>query len=230
MAINRGPAESALLFFPIFFATVALFLLTQPVVAALLVALWALPLASALFQESVESSTVGSWVHLDRDAMWPNLMRWEGAPYRIRFALGAGLAGGTIYGLALLGIRLYRRLAIPPEIADSDAGKLTFAFGAVVLAVAIQVIVASFVASRVRHLAFVHGLFAAFIAGGLSFAGFIGLNLVFGGTADAAFLWNMFRVIVNGGTMWAIPFAGIVVLTAGWLRGRQRARLPSSTG
>ncbi len=189
----------------------------------MMVGLWALPLAAWFWRARTTSVTDASWAFLD-PVPRPST-RFQHAPLRPGLPFRAGLVGGVGYCGLLLVIRIVLRLTIPEAQRSSEDFILTFFVGMIVLAALVQAAVAMVVAARVTWLGWVHGLFAAFVAGCVMTVGILGENLLFGGTIDSTFVWNVFSQVVNEGALLALPFA----LIAATLSGRiQRSEAPST--
>ncbi len=92
----------------------------------------------------------------------------------------------------------------------------------VAVAALMQAGVASVVAGRVRRIGSLHGLCAAFVAGCTMTAGIVGLNLLFGGSASPAFAWMVFKFVVGGGALLALPAALAVAALAARIRASRR--------
>jgi hypothetical protein len=195
----------------------------HPITLLMMISLWAFPLAAWFWRGRMHSVMEASWAFLDaapRPSAWP-----RHASLRPGLALTMGLAGGAGYCLLLFAIRIMLRLVIPEAQRSTDEFVLSFFIGAVALAALVQAGVAVVVAAWVRRLAWVLGSFAAFVAGCVMTLGFLGINLLFGGTLDPTFAWNVFSQVVNEGALLALPCALAVSALSGWMR---RSEVPST--
>jgi Zn-dependent protease with chaperone function len=187
----------------------------HPFTILMMLSLWAFPLAAWLWRARTSSVTDASWAFLDsapRPLALPRQM-----PLRPGLAFTTALVGGVGYCGLLLVIRIALRLTIPEAQRSSDDFILNFFVGTIALAALMQTGVAVVTAMWVRRLGWVHGLFAAFVAGCVMTVGILGLNLLFGGTLDPTFVWNVFSQVVNEGALLALPFVLIVSALSGRL-------------
>src|SRR5260370_11960912 len=87
------------------------------------------------------------------------------------------------------------------------------------LAVLLQGSMAAIVASSVRRLGGLHGLFAAFVAGCVMTVGILGFFLLHTKEGiDRDFVWTVFSLVVNGGAFVALPVVFVVSALAKWAR------------
>jgi hypothetical protein len=139
-------------------------------------------------------------------------------PLQLWRALRGGLIGAFLFCGLLLGIRIAVRLGVPESIRATDEFRLLYYYSQCTLAVLVQTIVATIVAARVDRLGTLHGLFAAFVGGSLMAGGLLGLNLLFGGSIDLPFTWQVFSHVVNGGATLSLLVALVVVAVKRWRR------------
>ncbi len=195
----------------------------HPLTVLMMVSLWAFPLAAWFWRARMSSVTEASWAYLD-PAPRPSALPRQ-TPLRPGLAFTTGLAGGVGYCGLLLVIRIVLRIAVPEDLRSTEEFLQNFSVGTITLAALIQTGVAVVVAVRVRRLGWVHGLFAAFVAGCVMTVGTLGLNLLFGGTVNPTFVWDVFSEVVNEGALLALPFALIVSALSGRIR---RSEAPSA--
>lgn len=181
--------------------------LTLPVLALM----WALPL--------------GVWLWRSRNRA-PDERR---GGFEVRFALAVGIAGGVAFWLAHLTVRLVTRAAVAQETRDLAEYRLSFFVWAIVLALAVQVVVAAGVAARSPRHPGIHALFAAFVTGLLAASGILVLNVAFGGTVDSPFAWMVFRQVLNEGALLALPAAGAGALGGYAVRRVRTGRLRAAS-
>jgi Zn-dependent protease with chaperone function len=177
------------------------YLAIQPLTLIALASLWAFPLSACLWHKRQPDSTfMPRWGFLDQmpdQIHQPTQKRLEIYP-----ALRAGLMGGLGYCGLLLVLRLGRLIFLPESVRNSEWAVLVFwAVGNLGLAVLMQTGIAMKVARNIQSFNKVHGLFAAFIAGCVMTISVLVLNLLFGGTIDAQFIWSNFSLIVNFGAL-----------------------------
>jgi len=177
--------------------------LVQPLLALMLVALWAFPLA-AWFWQTPEQVSAASWLFLDSPTTPLALPRQSALEPRL--ALRSGLWGAAVFCLLHLIIRMIWRLS-SGGAEHSDQSKLVFSFSQMILAAVVQAVVAVVVARRVRRLPVLHSLFAAFVAASIMAVAFLGINLLFGGTIELKFASQVFLIMANAGALAALPMA-----------------------
>jgi hypothetical protein len=136
-----------------------------------------------------------------------------------------GVVAGLLFCGIVLIIRVLIRLSGLSDVINSnDQYILAFFVAQVALAVLIQVGVAGIAAGWVQRSGWVHGLLAAYVAGCVMTLGLLGLNLLFGGTVDRAYVWETFGQVVHWGALLALlPAVGVSAIAA-WVR---RPRVPS---
>ncbi len=191
-------------------------LLEQPLLLVLLMSLWAFPLAAWFWHGRVKENAGSSWIFLN--AYPQRIPLSHQAPFRLRSALVIGLIGGFVFCGLFLIIRIVVHLGIPETIRSTDQFAWMFYLSNLALAWLLQASIAGVGAGRIRRLGCLHGLFSAFIGGCVMTAGTLGLNLLFGGTATADFIWQTFSLVVNGGALLALPIALVVSAIAGRIR------------
>jgi len=201
-----GVLFSLILFFPVVIGYITL----QPLTLIALVSLWAFPLSVWLWRDRRTNSTsLPKWGFLDQTHDQPHL------PTRKRLqvhpALMMGLMGGLTYCCLLLILRLGLRILLPESIRDENWFELVlFYVGYLGLAALMQVGIAIKVARETKSLNGVHGLFAAFTAGCVMALGILVINILFGGTINAQFSWQIFSLIVNWGGL--LSLLGMMVM------------------
>ncbi|HET8851478.1 MAG TPA: hypothetical protein VFN02_03055, partial [Ktedonobacteraceae bacterium] len=183
-------------------------ILLSPVVLVAFVCLWAFPLVARFWRKQVKTPTGSNWAFPGTSSQHVVLPPQD--PFRLRFALTVGLVGGLVFCGLLLLIRIGVRLSIPEAIRGNYQFRIILTIIQIVLAALIQATAAGIVAGWVRRLGSQHGLFAAFVGGCVMTVGFLGLNLLFGGTAPASFIWIIFSSVINAGALLAWPIALIV--------------------
>ena len=174
------------------------------------------PLAAHFGRGRRAAPSASNWAYLDAATELPASP--HGAPLRLRQAVMIGLAGGLLYCALLLAIRIIRNATMPETVTRTTEARVAFYYATLSLAIVMQVGEAAVTAARVRRLGGLHGLFAGFVAGCVMTAGFLGLNLLFGGRAEPGFIWQVFTQIVNQGALWGLPAALLVSALAEWLR------------
>lgn len=173
------------------------------------------PIAAAILHRQVKTDM--QWAFLD--VLPQQLDTPRRTPLNPWPAAIMGLLGGAIFCGLLLLIRIVLRITLPENLRNTDNFLQSFHIGTIVLVVLIQTGVAVMAAMWVKRLGWVHGLFAAFIAGCVMTAGILGLNLLIGGTLAPTFAWNIFSQVVNEGALLALPFALIASALSSRLRG-----------
>jgi len=192
---------------------------TQPLLSAVLLALWAFPLAAWFWRRQPDTFST-PWLYLEQPAASP--LGSQPHSFLPLTALRFALQGGVAFLVLHLVIRLPWHY-MQPSTGASDFSKLAFYYSQVLLAMLIQGAIATVVAMKVRTLPVVHGLFAAFVVGVLSTIIFLGTAMVFGGGLRLKFVADLFQTIVNTGSV-----ASLVVLAAVILFRRERQPLPAA--
>jgi Zn-dependent protease with chaperone function len=182
--------------------------LLSPGVLVAFVCLWAFPLAAWFWRKRVKTPVGSNWAFLGASSQPVVLPRQD--PFRLRFALIAGLVGGSVFSGLLLLIRMGVHLSVPEAIRGNYQFRIILTIIQIVLAALIQATAAGIVAGWVRRLGALHGLFAAFVGGCVMTVGIVVIDLLFGGTITASFIWQTFCLVVNGGALLALPIALIV--------------------
>lgn len=195
----------------------------NPLTFFLLVSLWVFPLAAWFWRAHTQLASRWDWALLDLPPQHQSMP--QQTPLRPGLAFIIGLIGGASYFVLPLVIRLTLRLILPMEIRRSDQAIFYFHFGTIALAALMQSFIAVVVALKVPRLGWLHGLFAAFVAGCLMTVGILGSILVFGGEIDASFAWSTLSEVVNEGALLALPFALAASAVSGWFR---RSEVPSA--
>lgn len=181
---------------------------TQPLLSGVLIALWAFPLA-AWFWRRQSNTFSTSWLYLEQPPASPlgSQPHWFLPLTALRFAL----KGAATFLVLHLMIRLPWHYT-QPSTGVSDFSKLAFYYSQVLLAMLIQVTIATLVAMKVRALPVAHGLFAAFVVGVLSTIIFLGTGLVFSGGLGFRFVADLFQTILNTGAVASLAILAAVVL------------------
>jgi len=182
--------------------------LLSPGVLAAFICLWAFPLAAWFWRKRVTMRVESNWAFLDASSQPVVLPRHD--PFRLRFALTIGLVGGLVFCLFFLAIDTSWHLIIPAASRSIKVLVLLFFYGNIILAVLLQATAAAIVTGWVRHLSVLHGLFAAFVGGCIMAVGILTINLLFGNTDTASFIWTTFSSVINGGALLALPITLIV--------------------
>jgi hypothetical protein len=194
-----------------------LLIVSSPFTMAALASLWAFPLAAAWLPTSAGGRD-GGWAYLD--AAPSAVVSTAPSPFRVAEAVRRGLRGGLVFGVLLLALRLTVRLLVPEEVGLTDPQKLALYAAMIALAWLVQAFVAWRATKRIEWLGVAHGLLAGFVAGCVAAVGILGINLVFGGSIDLAWIWQVVGPTVAGGGVLALPAALVAAAT-----GRSRGRL-----
>ena len=165
--------------------------------------LWAFPLAAWFYRKRLDSASNSSWAFLDSTSQQLTFPRQP--PTRPGLALKIGLTSGLLFCVSLLIIRIILRLGVSEATESTDEYKYILYFIVnLAPAVLMQAGAAAIVAGRVKRLSKIHGLFAAFIAGGVMTIGISGISLLLGGNIDAEFVWLVFSHVINIGALSAL--------------------------
>jgi len=198
-------------------------LMAAPILAAS-AAVWAFPLAAALWRQPGTHAPVAGWVFLD--GVKPEIPGRREAP-RLWAAASAGLWMGLLYW-AWWELHYYNKHLLPAAIGQqmvAGVGVL-FAWSADVFgnrtallpasAVLFEVLAAAIVAARATRLAEICGLFSAFVAGAVIAVG----NIVFFIEIGTTLLDRVRTMVVmmGPGALAAIP----VAIAAAWAGGGLR--------
>lgn len=192
------------------------YLALQPLTALLFVGLWAFPLAAWFRRQQIAKAQDMSWAFFDPLPQTPALPQQP--PLRPGLALAVGLVSGFAFCGLLLIIRIVLRLSLSEAVRDSDQYKLALYYGQVAMATLMQAGAAAIVAGWAKRLGILHGLFAAFTAGGVMAAGVLSINLLFGGSISVDIIWITFSQVINWGAFLSLPLAVCVAAAMGWLR------------
>ncbi|RCJ27321.1 hypothetical protein A6S26_12870 [Nostoc sp. ATCC 43529] len=202
---------SLILISPVVIYNIAL----QPVTLIAFISLWAFPLSAWLLRDRLHltySTSLPSWVFLEQTSHQIDLPTQNQPQFRSTFI--TGLINGLTYCGLLLVIRLILRVIIPESVRDADWFKLILYFiGYIGFPALMQTVVAVKIARRVKYLNIIHGLFAAFTAGCTMTLGVLLVNLLFAGTINFQFAWNIFSQIINWGALLALLAMLIVTST-----------------
>jgi Zn-dependent protease with chaperone function len=175
-----------------------IYVLLQPLTLIVSIGLWAYPLAAWLWHKRVITTTGTNWMFLD--SLVQQQVSLPQPQLRPGLALIAGLVSGII-GCVLLAI-----LAIGIRL-----NFMLYNYSQETLSILIQGCVAAVVAGKVEQLRWIHGLFAAFVAGCIMAVGTMGIRWVLGEIIDFNLTWT-----------WAINVGALVALGASALAGRIR--------
>jgi Zn-dependent protease with chaperone function len=201
-----GVLFSLILFFPVVIGYITL----QPLTLIALASLWVFPLSVWLWRDRRTNSTsLPKWGFLDQAPDQPHLLTQK--RLQVYPALMMGLMGGLIYCCLLLILRVGLRILLPESVRDADWFKLVlFYTGYLGWAALMQAGIAMKVVRKIKSFNGVHGLFAAFTAGCVMTLGMLGVNILFGGTINAQFSWQVFSLAVNWGAL--LSLLGIMVM------------------
>ena len=181
------------------------YMVTDPFICLAFISLWAYPLVAWFWRRRTTMLAGSSWAFLDTSSYPHHQTGPYDAPFRPGLALGMGLAGGLAFCILLLLFVSGLHLALSyDEVA--------------LLAVLLQGGIAAIVASYVRKLGGLHGLFAAFVAGCTMTLGILGFGLFSHGTIDLNFAGNVFLQVVNDGALLALLVGCTVSALARWSR------------
>lgn len=189
-----------------------LVVLPRGLILITLIGLWAVPVAADLARHPAGTTVA------------------HGGIQRVRHALVAGSLLGLVFFALQIAVRLWVRRAVPDIDRASDQFALSFYVWTVGRAVGIQVLAAAIAAGWSRRQSALYGLCAAFVAGCVSTAGFLGTlvavsclpALAFKAAercpqgVELGFAWSTFRDITTLGGLVALP----VVLLIGALTRR----------
>ena len=164
------------------------------------------------------SASGSSWAFLDPSPQPLVLPRQ--APLRPGLALTVGVIGGMIFCV------LSFIISFGLDFAGFEIFVAWMLFGQAALAALMQAGVAAVVAAWVKRLGGLHGLFAAFVAGCVMAGGALVIDLLIAGTEvilapsfpTAFSIWFEVTIVINGGTLLALPTAWGVSALAGWVR------------
>jgi Zn-dependent protease with chaperone function len=178
----------------------------NPLTCLTFVCLWAYLLSAFFWQKRTTPITRSNWVFLDSSSSSHPLSLPSQPPFRLVLALVMGLAGGLAFcgmlPLFITGFHLELHISDEIELADL-----------------LQAGMAAIVASSVRRLGGLHGLFAAFVAGCVMTVGILGFFLLHTKEGiDRDFVWTVFSLVVNGGAFVALPVVFVVSALAKWAR------------
>lgn len=185
-------------------------LLINPLILALFIIAWGLPLAVWCWQKQGVPLTRSTWAYLENLSQPSSSLSALKPSFRLHLAIIIGLGGGLVF-CALLPF-FFRGFFYDDQIA---------------LAVMVQAAIAIIVANIVTHMRVAHGLFAAFIAGCIMALGIIGFNQLRHNidlTNQETFLW-----IMNGGAFVTLLLAAPVAAISGWLRSNRRYIQPQTS-
>lgn len=211
--------------FLIEFSLVAAILLMPLFFVIGLLCLGGFPLAAQFWHRRAAATAQQS--PLWRESMPGQGVRLEREPVQFRRALLVAIVGALLFCGILVALRLWIRLIVPEAVwvlygREIKLGVVNWAFSR---AAVIQGGIAIVTAAWVRRSGVLLGLFAAFIAGCVMTIGFLGLNLLLGGSIDLDFTWIILSGIVIPGGLLAVLFAPLSALLAKWIGPALRAAL-----
>lgn len=185
-----------------------LIILAQPFIMVELISLWAVPLSVRFWRKRGGTPVGSSWAWLDPPPQQGTFPRQE--PFHIRLALLTGIAGGLLFCVLELNLRFWLHLTVSEAIRAQASFKLDIWYWSIIRAAVVQAGVAIVTAAWARRLGGLQGLFAAFIAGCVATVGFLGINLLFGGSINPSFAWNILSSFVLPGGLLAVLVAPAV--------------------
>ena len=183
----------------------------------LLQCLWLLPLAAWLFQERGEAEPDLTWALLPPVNL--ALPRWKPGPLRPPTAVLIGVVGGLGLIALFFIIRLGLRLIVDEAVRDSDSFKLVYAISQMLLSGLVQAALGGITALIVPRQSIAHGLLTIFIAGLIGVPGFLLVHILFGGSLDLDFVWNVLSTSLPWGFFFGLP----TVILAASLRKLRKA-------
>lgn len=194
---------------------------TQPLLSAVLISLWAFPLAAWFWRSHAEVLS-SRWIFLDQQS--EPVASSQRYFFQPRTAVRAAVLSGAVFLVLHLMIRLPWHYS-QPSTGASDTSKLVFYYSQVGVAVLIQVAAAIWVALRVRALPVAHGMFAAFVAGALMSIVFLVTGMAFGGGAQFKYITDLSMTMINIGAI-----ASLIVVAIAMQFSRAGTTLSSGDG
>jgi hypothetical protein len=200
------------------------------------VELWSFPLAAGLLRSN-QLAISGLRGTLWRGTAALNMIEID-EQNMVVGAARAGLLGGVAGCVLLVLMQVATHVSADVVTRADTAFSNSFHLQQIGLATLVQGLVAAVVAAVVHRLGWLHGLFAAFLAGLVLSAGAAGLYVVGpcvelltitpGRSCPGAGLldseWPNFLFIVNGGAMLALPAGLVTGGLSSWLRDHRRSR------
>jgi hypothetical protein len=200
----------------------------------LLVGVWAFPLAALIARRG--GGPLGSWIYLDAAAPPRALPTARPA---LKPALGIAVLAGVAFVVLVAGWRAAIHANVPLAERDTDGYILSFVYRMEWIGVALQALVAVVVAVRARSGGAPVGVLAAFVAGVLIVAAFLGVTRLAGcvdaisirpgGTCpspmETSFMWRTLKDWVDEGAL--LSFLALPV-AFGARRLLRRAPAPAS--
>ena len=200
-------------------------LLVQPFFVIGLLCLWAYPFAARFWRKRAVAAAQPGWAWLEPSPgqAIPSVRE----PVQFRLALLVGIAGALLFCGILVALRLWIRLTVSEAVRglygrEIALGVVIWAFSRAAM---IQGGIALVTAAWARRSGVLLALFAAFIAGCVMTIGFLGLNLLLGGSINLDFTWIILIGIVIPGGLLAVLFAPVSALLAKWIGPALRAAL-----
>ena len=193
----------------------------------ILLALWAYPLSARFWrQNKIEIENA----HLEKDS--PSLTLKSAEPTRIRLAIVIGIISAFLAIMLMAAIRLGARFTLAEATYTDLVWKDGYLKSQIALAILFELGAALIASIWVKRLGWAHGLLAAFITGGLTTLGFVGLVELgdcvsifsLGGVGACADLFDPSLIgligsyMVNWGMLLSIPVAVTASKIASWLR------------
>jgi hypothetical protein len=190
--------------------------LINPLAFVALASLWAAPLATWFWQKRMQSGALSEGAFVD-----PQTDKLLLPPALPALEPKSSIRMGLITGFLFAAINFFiftimKVTGLYDVMSNNEQYKSIFLLAVVALAVLMQLAVSTITAGRIRRLGWVHGLFAAFVAGCVMTMGFLGINLLFrllagkiaavswGGGLEPIFVWTMFSWIVTQGALFSL--------------------------
>ncbi|RKH14432.1 hypothetical protein D7V97_03175 [Corallococcus sp. CA053C] len=189
------------------------FLLMTSVVA------WAFPWAARFWPQRREAVATSS------DPLVPP----RPGPWRLDWR--RGVIPSMVFFFLLLLVRLVLVSSVEEATRRTPLFLAVFFAGQVWFAALLQAAAAALAAARAPRLGVLQGLFTATVSGALMTVGVLGLNLLFGGNVDLAFVWLTLKAILNLGAVLSLVAAlGVCAVRGAGQAGSgpwsERGRLP----
>lgn len=199
--------------FPAIIYAVSALMMNRSIIFFMFVTLWAFPLSALLFRGRTGVLNNIDWMFLDPPSQLPVLTQQY--MFRVKLSLLVVLVSVIIFSLIVPITVFALRSMMPENIRSTDWYKIALLYGFIVLAGIIQGGIAAIIASNIRDLVVIYGLFAAFVGGFLMSLSFLIINFLFGGSITFAFAWEVIIQITIIGTLVALPTViGISLLRA----------------
>lgn len=214
------------------FATSLFFLASpahEPEALVGFICLWAYPFAAWLWRPPRAASATwwdSGWLTAPPAA----IPRPRVSPSSLLGAAVAGMLAGLCFCALEFVARVLFHVGVPPFTRASGERFIAFTAEQVVIAAAIQAVVAALVAARARWLRLSYGSFTAFVAGCVMTGGMLGVKLLLvGGHLYPEDMWFFFSAIVGTGAPAAL-FSSLVVTALGGKAISDHRMIPLSAG